>query len=101
MVLENSVGLILAVSSSSLIGTNFILKRKGLIRAAASSTPAAYLTCTVNIRLSNYQAIALDIFSDCKGRVYSLMNNGTIDALRLKIINQLKANVRPFYVEQM
>ncbi|KAL8128461.1 hypothetical protein V2J09_017616 [Rumex salicifolius] len=42
MVSENSVGLILAVSSSSFIGTSFILKRKGLLRAAASGTPAGY-----------------------------------------------------------
>ena len=37
---DNVRGLILAVSSSVFIGTSFILKKKGLRRAAASGTRA-------------------------------------------------------------
>ncbi|KAM3376856.1 putative magnesium transporter NIPA6 [Capsicum galapagoense] len=37
---ENTTGLVLAIVSSLFIGTSFILKKKGLKRAAAAGTPA-------------------------------------------------------------
>lgn len=39
-VLDNTKGLILAMLSSLFIGTSFILKKKGLKRAAAAGTRA-------------------------------------------------------------
>ncbi|GMH13542.1 hypothetical protein Nepgr_015383 [Nepenthes gracilis] len=42
MVSDNVEGLILAVSSSAFIGTSFILKKKGLQRAATFGTPAGF-----------------------------------------------------------
>lgn len=40
MVSDNEMGLVLAVSSSVFIGSSFILKKKGLKRAAANGTRA-------------------------------------------------------------
>lgn len=40
MVSDNEMGLALAVSSSVFIGSSFILKKKGLKRAAANGTRA-------------------------------------------------------------
>lgn len=40
MVSDNEMGLVLAVSSSLFIGSSFILKKKGLKRAAANGTRA-------------------------------------------------------------
>ena len=40
MVTDNDKGLVLAVASSVFVGSRFILKKKGLKRAAADGTPA-------------------------------------------------------------
>lgn len=40
MLSDNEIGLVLAVSSSVFIGSSFILKKKGLKRAAANGTRA-------------------------------------------------------------
>lgn len=40
MVSDNEMGLVLAVASSVFIGSSFILKKKGLKRAAANGTRA-------------------------------------------------------------
>jgi hypothetical protein len=42
MVSDNEMGLVLAVSSSVFIGSSFILKKKGLKRAAANGTRAGF-----------------------------------------------------------
>lgn len=45
---DNTRGLILAISSSLFIGTSFILKKKGLKRAAAAGTRAGLLIFNLN-----------------------------------------------------
>ncbi|KAG2240166.1 hypothetical protein Bca52824_091048 [Brassica carinata] len=42
MVTDNDKGLVLAVASSVFVGSSFILKKKGLKRAAADGTPAGF-----------------------------------------------------------
>lgn len=44
---DNSIGLILATTSSAFIGSSFILKKKGLKRAGASGTRAGELLLIV------------------------------------------------------
>ena len=58
---ENVVGLILALSSSIFIGSSFIIKKKGLIRAGLSGVRAgmgfySFLrNCPVFLYLSNFE----------------------------------------------
>lgn len=48
---DNTRGLILAMASSAFIGSSFILKKKGLKRAADSGTRAGELDCDYVIQL--------------------------------------------------
>lgn len=54
---DNGKGLILAVASSVFIGSSFILKKKGLKRAAANGTRAGNKILTPN---PNYRLITCD-----------------------------------------
>lgn len=58
MVSDNEMGLALAVSSSVFIGSSFILKKKGLKRAAANGTRAG------SFRISSFVLKSLLLFTN-------------------------------------
>jgi hypothetical protein len=46
---DNQIGLGLALSSSAFIGSSFIVKKKGLLRARSSGHGAGELACIISV----------------------------------------------------